>query len=180
MRIKSFIPILVLLLFCLGAFTQGFYSYRIPMLNGDTLECSALRGQKTMLVSGIPQKPDSAFNAILSFANANPGLIVIGLLSGEGSSMTGAGDMLRLYGGTPIKLASPGYLGKTAGAQQFGIAQWLTRKELNLHFDREAEPGTRFFVDETGRLYAVIGAQTPWDSPIFEKILNAKPPLSPQ
>jgi hypothetical protein len=133
-----------------------------------------------MIVSGLPLSGDSTFNALKAFATANPGLKIIGLIDAGEGPLSNPANLLGLYAGANITLSASGNLGKAAGNRQLALAQWLTHKEHNLHFDRDAEPGTRFFVDETGRLYAVIGAQTPWQSPIFEKILNAKPPLSLQ
>jgi glutathione peroxidase len=161
---------------------QGFYTYKLPLLGGDTLDCNKLRGQKVMILAGLPAQADSQYYAVKNFAAAHADLKIIGLIQGDGTaaSLANAKKAAGLYEGITIVLAMPGKLGRTYGTQQLPLAQWLTRKEQNLHFERDAEAGTRFFVDETGRLYAVIGAQTPWQSPIFDKILTAKPPLTPQ
>jgi glutathione peroxidase len=162
---------------------QGFFAYKLPLLGGDTLDCNKLRGQKVMILAGLPAQVDSQYYAFKNFATAHSDLIIIGLIQGDESdvSLANAKKIAGFYDGMTIVFALPGKLGKASGSQQIPLAQWLTRKELNSHFDRDAnEIGTRFFVDETGRLYAVIGAQTPWTSPIFAKILSAKPPLTPQ
>jgi len=162
---------------------QGFYGYKLPLLGGDTLDCSILRGQKVLILAGLPAQADSQYFAVKNFAAANAELKIIALIQGDGTAaaIANAKKVAGLYDGTPIVMAIPGKLGKTSGSQQLPLAQWLTQKELNHHFDRDIQDsGSRFFVDETGRLYAVIGAQTPWQSPIFDKILTAKPPLTPQ
>jgi glutathione peroxidase len=52
------------------------------------------------------------------------------------------------------------------------LLKWLTYKKLNKHFDVPDFRGKRFFVDENGELYAVMGATRPLMDPGFEGIIN--------
>ncbi len=181
------IKTLVLTAFFCGAFlvgsTQDFYAHKVPMLQGDTLDCTKLKGIKVLVMAGVPAGADSSYEAFKAFAASNPGLVILGLLqqAGNSSSLAFNKQIASLYEGTSIKLVLPSELSKAGRGAQLPLVQWLTHKELNRHFDRDAnEAGTRFFIDETGRLYAVIGPQAPWGSPVMNKILEAKPPLQAQ
>lgn len=59
------------------------------------------------------------------------------------------------------------------GSDQSPLLQWLTDKESNKRFNNDIRGiGYKFFVDEGGRLYAVIGPEIPLGNPIFAKILS--------
>ena len=69
------------------------------------------------------------------------------------------------------------HVSKTAGTSQASLFQWLTHKEENRHFDQDvAGTGYKFFVDETGRLYAVLGPGIRLSSPVINKILSKPAP----
>jgi hypothetical protein len=52
--------------------------------------------------------------------------------------------------------------------------KWLTNKNENGHFDLDVRgPGQKFFVNEQGKLYSVLG-QMSLSSPFINKIVNAR------
>lgn len=59
------------------------------------------------------------------------------------------------------------------GGNQSELFEWLTDKSLNLHFDKDVRGvGSKYFVDEYGELYAVIGPELKLNNPMVEKILR--------
>ena len=61
---------------------------------------------------------------------------------------------------------------KKTSANQSELMRWLTRKEQNQHFDNDVMVGQKFFVDESGVLYAVIGPRTSLSDPVIARILS--------
>ena len=61
---------------------------------------------------------------------------------------------------------------KEAADKQSSLFRWLTDKDKNGHFDVDVTgTGQKFFVDEAGELYAVMGGETKLSNPIIDKIL---------
>jgi len=51
--------------------------------------------------------------------------------------------------------------------------QWFTHKEQNRHTDFDITgAGWKFFVDETGDLYATMGPQSSLSAPVVQRILG--------
>jgi glutathione peroxidase len=62
---------------------------------------------------------------------------------------------------------------KSSGNQQSRLFQWLTDKNRNGYFDQEVGgTGTKFFINQNGGLYAVIGPHFKLSSSVVEKIID--------
>lgn len=122
-------------------------------------------------------KQDSiVMNELTSFQKQHAGgLAVIGILSNElGYNNEKKNEIKKLYKQDRNSeiIITEGMNAKKDSAQSL-LLQWLTDKEKNKRFNNDIRGvGYKFFVDETGKLYATIGPELHLSHPIFIKILN--------
>jgi glutathione peroxidase-family protein len=100
---------------------------------------------------------------------------VIGLLSIEDgytiADKTGIQEMYKDNIVAGMLLSAGMYVRKAAGSSQHALAQWLSNKDFNEHYDEDIDgTGKKFFVSGQGVLYAVLGSDVSLDDPIVDKI----------
>lgn len=171
--------ITVLLMFFLFTLSkinaQAIYSIDVKNIDGDTLNLTNYTGKKIMFMV-LPVTADSNYLQFINFVETNDSTVqVIGVLSLEdGFQLSMTDSVKNLYASHNIVLTEGMNIRKSSGGSQSALMQWLTDKNKNHHFDNDALGiGHKFFVNETGRLYAVISPRTPIQSFIVNKIVQA-------
>lgn len=156
--------------------------YDQPMsdINGIPNQLLHLAGKKIMFVVLPLKEADTAFSAALSrfqelYADS---ITVVGILSREDGFNASRVHLIKERYASQLRvgmiLTEGMNIRKSAGAQQAPVMSWLTKQEFNRHFDRDASgPGVKFFVSGSGRLYAVLGNEVPFDARVIERIVSA-------
>ena len=158
---------------------DGIYSIQITTINGADKSLSVFQGKKILVVV-LPtsqRSQDSAFlKTIDSIAhNYSSSLSVIGVPSFEfGYNAENARTLRHFYNGLlgqRVTITEGMYVRKTS-PMQHELFRWLTRKEKNVHFDEDVEGiGEKFFINEGGDLYAIVGPNAILTQRLLQKLL---------
>jgi len=138
----------------------SIYDYRLDLIDGTTLKLSVLKGKKILFLPISGPSPDISYLGYLAqLQTANKNLVIIAVPAMEKEN--GGKDVdfspINKSLGSGILISKPFYTNKSSGGSQKDIFQWLTRKEMNGHFD--VDNGLydfMFIVSETGNLFAVL------------------------
>ena len=158
-----------------SAKAQNFKSLSIKKLNGDTVSMAALAGKKVLVIVLPLSQSDSNFSQIQAFRNRYLDTVqVVGVLSFEDGFQAASSSAIQsLYSNMGIILTEGMYSRKTSGAIQAPFMRWLTDRTKNRHFDNDVQGiGQKFFVSESGRLFAVIAAATSLSFPFIDRIVH--------
>lgn len=172
---KYFISLIALTVFISFSPSGDIYSLAIKTLDGNNMELNQYKGKKIFFVvlslSGEDAtiKPNQLAQLQDKYKNT---LVVIGVPSIEAGFKASDADKLNnLYKDAHIIITEGMNVKK--GEQQSALFNWLTHKDQNRHFDQDVQGvGSKFFVDESGELYAVMGANLTLTHPLMEKILT--------
>jgi glutathione peroxidase len=169
----------MLALLCLSAASiansQGIYDHSFKDLSNKKVQLKNFAGKKMLFIILPVSTTDSLTGQLKNFAATyNDKLQVIGVLSKEEERSKGSkAEIKAAYQNTSILVTEE--MGSRKGDGQAPLMKWLTNKTENGRFDTDAKgPGQKFFVNEKGRLYAVLGGKLPLSSPFFNKVVNAK------
>jgi len=172
--IFSLITLLLLLSFQQA---DGIYDVTLRNIDGNKIELSQYKGKK-LLFMVLPLSTQDTTVSIDDIGRLQTkyqsSLVIIGIPSEEAGYQTQDADNLKKTykeAGTNI-IITEGMKVKR-GAGQSPLLQWLTSKDKNHHFDQDIqqEVGSKFFVDEAGELYAVMGPQLKLTSILLDKII---------
>lgn len=161
--------------FALRANGQSVYTQSIRDINDQEVTLSICQGKKTMFIIAPVEQADSLkLDAIAAFNNRYGDTIkLIGIISKEhGYVDSNKARIKAMYQskGINMLLTQAMFTKKEAGANQSALLKWLTVKSLNKRFGEEVLGiGQKFFVDENGKLYAVLIPQTDLFSPAVER-----------
>lgn len=160
-------------------YLDDLYSLSLNNIEGKKVDLSAFRGKKLLFVVLPLFAEDTALrlSELQSLQNRyDTSLVVIGVPAEEtGFEKAKEKELKNLYKNMPANfiLAEGMKVKKSAGAAQAPLFQWLTDRTKNRHFDQEVQgPGHKFFVDEAGELYAVMGPKISLSHPVIERILS--------
>jgi hypothetical protein len=138
----------------------SIYEYKLDLNDGSNLKISDLKGKKILFLPISGPSPDFSYLSYLAQLQAtNKNLVVVAVPAmekehgGKDVDLSQAGKSI----GNGILISKPFYTNKSSGGSQKDLFQWLTRKELNGHFD--VDNGLydfMFVVSETGNLFAVL------------------------
>jgi glutathione peroxidase len=173
---KSLFLFIVVLSFYLNSNSQSLYDLRIKTIAGDSVALSTYAGKKIMFIIAPLSGSDSLYTQLKEFKSRYKDSVhVVGILSVEDGYKNADADKLKkLYQNAGITLTEGMSTKKSSGVSQSLLLQWLTDKNKNRHFNNDAAgPGTKFFVNEKGRLYAVIPPQASLKHTIVEKIMQS-------
>lgn len=168
--------ITVLLLFSFN-YPGDIYSTSLKTIGGNKLDLSQFKGKKLLFIV-LPLTSQDTTVSIDQLSKLQTryknSLIVIGIPSEEAGFKKGDEEnMKKLYKDLPSNLIIAEGMKVKKGKQQSSLFQWLTNKSKNRHFDQDVEGvGNKFFVDEKGELYAVLGPRNKLTNPVIEKILS--------
>lgn len=175
MKRKSiFFAILVFVGFKLHSQNLSQISFRT--LSGDTVMMTSLLGKKTLFFVVPLNENDAQFNQLHVFKNRYKDTIrIVGILSVEdGFQSANSSSLQTLYDSIGIILSEGMYTKKSSNSNQSALFKWLTNKNENLHFDMDARGvGHKFFVDENGRLFAVMPPPAPLNSGMIDRIVHS-------
>lgn len=168
-----------ILLFLLFSFKpiDGIYDITIKTIDGDRIALSQYKGKKLLFIL-LPLSAQDATLSINDLAQLQKkyqgSLVVIGIPSGEAGYKEQDVDKLKkMYREASANIIIAEGMKAKKGAEQSALFQWLTNKDLNRHFDQDVEgAGSKFFVDESGELYAVMGPKTALTNPLIDRIVT--------
>lgn len=155
---------------------DGIYDIALRNIDGNKIELRQYRGKKLLFIV----LPLSAQDTTLSINDITrlqtkyqSSLVVIGIPSEEEGYKTQNPDRLKeIYRGATNIIIAEGMKVKK-GSGQSSLFQWLTSKDQNRHFDQDVRGiGNKFFVDEEGELYAVLGPNLKITNPLMDRILS--------
>lgn len=173
---RNFYLVCFVLLTGLSVNSQNFHQLSYKSLSGDTVLLSSFTGKKTMFFIAPLNQSDSAYSKLQAFKSRYLDTVrIVCVLSVEdGYQSSIASSIQNLYSGMGVLLTEGMYTKKSSGSNQSSLMRWLTNKTHNLHFDMDAGGiGYKFFVTESGRLFAVMPSQTPLNSPIIDRIVHS-------
>ncbi|WP_207516100.1 hypothetical protein [Longitalea luteola] len=168
-----------LVLTALFSFTLIESIYRQPLknINGEKIELSHYRGKKMLFVI----VPVTALDTTISINDLSSlqekysnSLVVFGIPSEDAGFKKGDEEKIKkIYSSKQGNFILTEGMKVKKGAGQSELLQWLTNKEKNRHFDRDVQGvGAKFFVDEMGELYAVMGPRLKLTDPLTDRILS--------
>ena len=176
-NMKKFFGILAVLIVLFSkANSQGFYQLSFKNINGDTVTLNSYVGKKIFFFVAPLNASDSNFIQLQAFKSRYLDTVqVIGVLSFEdGYQSSNASQIQSLYNNMGIVLTEGMYTKKTSGSNQSALMKWLTSKNMNTHFDIDAEGiGHKFFVSTGGRLFAVMPRQVSLGASIINRIVQS-------
>lgn len=175
---KNLIYFLLPLLLPVGIYTkvqaQDFYNLPVKDINKSGIDLQRLKGKKIMLCILSGSAADSSFlKQLTSFEERYKDSVqLIGLAINNGND-TAAGEqsMRRYKTEKKSRMQLTTYL---RGKKAEPLLDWLTEAGKNKHFTVElkAGAGQKFFIDEKGELYAVLGPEVPLSSKFIERVLS--------
>lgn len=154
---------------------QLFYDLSFKNINGDTISMKEFAGKKVLLIVLAQGKEDSIYDQIVYFNKRfGDSVAVIGIASiEEGFSKNRSESLKKSYAAASITITDGMNSRKSSGAAQSELMQWLTDSKKNKHYNNDADkPGSKFFVNETGRLFAVFSSRTSLQSKIIESVVQ--------
>jgi glutathione peroxidase len=158
---------------------DDIYNQPLKDIDGNTIQLSSYSDKKILFIILPVSGEDSAVTPAQLTKLANKytdSLIIIGVAAEEwGYTIAIKTQVKALYSGQPSNfiLAEGMKVKKASGEQQSPLFQWLTDKDRNKHFDREISgTGEKFFVDEGGTLYGVIGKNLQLSNPLTDRIVT--------
>lgn len=143
---------------------QDIYSLSFTTIDGRQRQMVEFKGKKILIVvlPGAISQSDTALLKSLRTTKTDfaDELTILAVPSAEAGSLfvsRALSSWYRQYAGNGVILLQGMSTRKAAGAQS-ELFKWLTDKDRNGHFDADVEgPGQKFFISETGELYAVYG-----------------------
>jgi glutathione peroxidase len=173
---KTSIILMVTFFMSLATYGQNYFDLSFTNTNGESISVNSLAGKKTLFLILPLSQNDSNFNQLQSFKNRYLDTVrIVGVLSYEaGYQNSNAATIQSLYTSMGIIVTGGMYTKKSSGPDQSELMKWLTDKTKNRHFDMDATGiGHKFFVNESGRLYAVLPPQTALSATIIDKIVHS-------
>ena len=174
---KRIISILVLLNFIINASqSQSIYELKVKTIEGDSISLKQFTGRKTMFIIVPLSKQDSVYDQLQKFKKLYKDTVnIVGIVSIDDGYKSGQANSIRkLFDEMGIILTDGMFTRKKEGIKQSSLLQWLTDKNKNRHYDNDANGvGTKFFITETGRLFAVLPPQASLQNQIIDRIVHS-------
>lgn len=171
-----------LVLFLLFSFQQvnGIYDIALKTIDGNATVLSQYKGKKLLFLVLPPPSLDprvSVQEIAQLQAKYQSSLLIIGIPAyEEGYKKQDVDNLIKTYRADSANIILTEGMNVKKGTGQSPLFQWLTNKDMNRHFDREVQGGgSKFFVDEGGNLYAVMGPELKLTSPLIDRILSKSP-----
>jgi glutathione peroxidase len=171
----------LIVLFSLVSFSvlEDIYDISFKTIDGKPVNLNNYRGKKILFII----LPLSNSDTSVSFAELSSvqtkyasSLVVVGIPGIEaGYENSDAAKLKNLYKDQKENfiLAEAMKIRKLSGIQQSPLFQWLTDKDKNGHYINDPTgPGYKFFVNERGGLYAVMGPKIKLTNPVIDKVLS--------
>jgi glutathione peroxidase-family protein len=160
---------------------SNVYDYSVPLMEGGQQQLSGYAGKKILIVT-LPvlqnNNTDSLLYSLDTLATVHSfHLNVIAVPSYEDGFTAGQKtSLLQWYRsklGSNITITDGLYTRKGSEIQQHPLFKWLTKATGNGHFDIDASgPDHKFFLTQSGVLYAVLKPNTKMWSKAVNKTVN--------
>lgn len=156
--------------------SDGIYDITLKNIDGNNIELSQYKGKKLLFLV-LPLSTQDTTVSINDIAGLQTkyqnSLVVIGIPSEEAGYKTQDADKLKkIYTDASANIIIAEGMKVKKGTGQSSLFQWLTNKDMNHHFDQDVQGvGSKFFVDEKGELYAVMGSKLALTNPLMDRIL---------
>lgn len=173
-KIISFLPVFLCLLVSVKA--QSIYELTIKSVKGDSISIKQFAGKKTLFIIVPLSKQDSVYNQMRKFKERYKDSVnIVGILSIDDGYKSGQSNSIKtMFDELGIVLTEGMYTRKKEGSKQSVLLQWLTDKNKNRHYNNDASGiGTKFFISETGRLFAVLPPQASLQNQIIDRIVHS-------
>lgn len=159
---------------------DGIYDITLKTIDGNEISLSQYKGKKLLFILLPPSARDTtvSVNEIARLqATYQNSLVIIGIPSEEAGYKTQYTDSLKkMYRDAAAHIIITEGMKVKKGTAQSPLFQWLTSKDQNHHFDQDVRgAGTKFFVDEQGELYAVMGPKLRLTDPFMDRMLARLP-----
>ncbi len=156
---------------------EGIYDLTITTIDGHKIELSRFKGKKMLFVVLPLSSQDTTLSAndiVRLQSKHQSSVVVIGIPSEEaGYRMQDADKLKKIYKASGTNIIITEGMRVKKGTGQVSLFQWLTSKDMNHHFDQDVRgAGSKFFVNEEGELYAVMGPNLSSTSPLTDRILT--------
>jgi len=172
---KYFFSLIVLTVLFSFSPSDDIYNVAVKSLDGNNIDLNQYKGKKILFVVLPLSAEDTTINVkqLAQLQDKYRGtLVVVGVPSIEAGFKTHNADKVKMLYKEAHILVTKG-MNVKKGGQQAALFQWLTSKEQNGHFDQDVQGvGSKFFVDEGGELYAVMGPILTLTNPLMDKILG--------
>ncbi len=172
--------VLLLSGFVLSGYGQSADSLTIKNIDGADVSLLSYQGKKILFLIAPSDLSDSLkVNEIAAFnAQYGDSLHLVCIMSKEDGyvdSNKAAIKSMYQSRGLNVLLTEGMYTKKAAGTNQSTLMQWLTKRSINKRFDEDAGGvGQQFYVNENGKLFSVLVAQTPLLSPAVKRNIDRK------
>jgi glutathione peroxidase len=173
---KSIITFFAAFILNMLSYGQSFFSQSFKTIDGQTVSVAEYEGKKTLFYILPLSQTDPNYSQLQAFKNRYLDTVrIVGVLSYEDGYQNANGSSVQaLYNNWGITITEGMYTKKSSGSNQSLLMNWLTDKTKNAHFNMDATGvGHKFFVNETGRLFAVLPSQAPLVSTITDKIVHS-------
>jgi hypothetical protein len=140
------------------------------LVTGQVIELDSYAGKKLLYIV-LPITPDTALsNQVERFQKKfSDKVVVFGLVNLRGK----AADTIKQQYNKLVNagmLLSEGVKNRHAGSgQRTSVMEWVCEKRSA---SEQREIGSKYFISEDGRLYAMLGADVSLDSPLMPSIVN--------
>ncbi len=183
---KYLIGIFILCISVGFAVKEDIYSISIKAIDGQTIPLSKYQGKKMMFVI-LPVSEEDTTIQVKELKHLmkqyDSSLLIVGVLAEEfGYSSKNNKKLKKLYEqATGNFILTEGMrVKKDSSQQQTALFRWLTDRKQNRHFQDDVRGvGHKFFVDETGELYGVMGPEIRLTHPVISRILSKPLPHAP-
>lgn len=155
---------------------SDIYNISLKTIDGDKIDLSQYKGKKMLFIVLPISNQDTTIligQLVQLQAKYQSSVVIIGIPSEEaGYEAADANKFKKMYKDASANfIITEGMKVKKGGGQSL-LFQWLTNKDQNHHFDQDVQGvGSKFFVDEGGGLYAVMGPQLKLTNPLMDRIL---------
>jgi glutathione peroxidase-family protein len=172
---KTFLSLIFFLL-ANTSYSQSFYDLSFRSIDGDSVNMKTYAGKKVLFIILPQDRADSLHDQILQFKSRfGDSVEVVGISSIEEGFNPAKSDSIKSsYSSISITITEGIRSRKASGAEQSELMKWLTDSGKNKYFNNDANAaGAKFFVSETGRLYAVFSYRTSLQSRIVDQVIRA-------
>jgi hypothetical protein len=169
--------IVICIVFCLflanDSNAQSIHSLTARLADDTLVELAGFKGRKLLFVTVDGIMPDSIAKDVRRFQEKFMGNFAVFVLPIT-DSKSNSGRYSQKQDKSRNSKVGVYFLKDYKGLRVFsneGIFPWLTNYKLNGHFDvKQLQVNQKFFIDEVGSLYGVIGPEYKLDSKLVSRI----------
>lgn len=155
---------------------KSIYSLPLKDIDGTPIELVKLRGKKMVFIVLSGNEKDSAVSELSAFCTRyKDSTAIFGMLSIEEGYNNANKESIRsvFHSKCPGLMLTEGMYTRKASAEQAEFMQWFSLKDQNMFMNNDINgTGWKFFVNESGRLYASLGEQALLSSPFIQRIMS--------